>query len=398
MKYGTAAVFMILMFFNGGKMPTAASYFGQHDAFVITPTGCNAADNVPVPETTDVFVGRQFFKRDGSLTTIEEGCHNDEDILEAIHSSRWGLVLERLDWETKSFSVIKPLVKPSAVIMGGPINGAIIRAAYDPDMVIYHGNYLITFECLISNGQNYKIDGTSACLGYYDDKTQQVDLERLHVVVSGKHSDDKQIFHSASVPQLLTFEDHLLLYWSEVTVEHGTFTRIGVRGARLEADKTGFYWIKGMGRMAYSTDPSTIEVWAPDVRNPFSDTAVDIKSLWVHGSEVIALVGLGGGGCAAPGPQPGCFRMALAKTSEALGDHIFNRSPPLDEAELPTNPQGYTRPIRNPDGGYSLIGSFAKPTENGYSEARPVPADWAHLGRYHNVVFPFPDTRLWPTE
>src|SRR5215467_12658807 len=139
--------------------------------------------------------------------------------------------------------------------------------------------------------------------------------------------------------------------------------------------------------MAYSTDPSTIEVWGPDLRDPIADTAVDIKSVWVHGREIVALAGLGGGGCAAPGPQPGCFRMALAKTSEALGNHIFNGSPLLDERELPTNPQGYTRPIRNPDGGYSLIGNFIKPTKNGFSETRALPADWIKAGPYQILIF-----------
>jgi hypothetical protein len=145
MKYAILVVLVVLTFLNLGEVLRATGYFGQFDTIVITPTGCNSSDNVPVPGTTDVFVGRQFFKRDASLTTIEEGCHNDEDILEAIHSSRWGLVLEQLDWQKKRFSIIKPLVSPMAVTSGGPMKGAIIKAAYDPDMIIFHNRYLTNY-------------------------------------------------------------------------------------------------------------------------------------------------------------------------------------------------------------------------------------------------------------
>src|SRR5262249_39049189 len=154
------------------------------------------------------------------------------------------------------------------------------------------------FECTILDDRKYGIDGTAACVGFYDPAMQQVQSDKIYVVVSGRH--DAGIYHSASVPQLLVFEGNLFLYWSEVTVEHGKFKRVGVRGAQLEADKAGYYWIKGVGQIAYSNDRSAIEAWGPDPRNPMADTAVDIKSVWVHGTEIVALAGLGGGGCAAP--------------------------------------------------------------------------------------------------
>lgn len=401
----TVVTILLILFLNASNGGAAASgaeaYFGQIDASIITQTGCNSTDNVQIPGTTSVFVGRQLFKQDLSLTTVDEGCGKDQALLEAVRSNRWGVVLSQLDWQNKRFTIIKPLVIPTAVITGGPMTGAIVKTASDPDMIKYHGQYLMAFECTISNGRNYGVVGTSACIVPYDPATQEVRLDRAYVVVSGKSTNGGQgaQFHSASVPQLLVFRDKLFLYWSEVTVERGTFTRVGVRGAELEVDEAGFYWVKGMGRVAYTIDPPTIEVWGPVANDPMSDTAVDIKSLWVHGTDVIALVGLGGGGCAASGPQRGCFRMAMAKTSEPIGDHIFNKSRLLDKEQFPTTHQGYTRPIRNPAGTYSLIGNFYRPFNNGYSETRPVPADWSKLSvDYVVVIFPFPDKNLWPTE
>jgi len=376
----------------GGTIP---GYFGQLGASIITPIACGAAANAQVPGTTDLFVGRQFFKQDGSLTTAEEKCGNNEGIREAIRSSRWGIVLAKLDWQHKKFTIVKPLIAPMTEITGGPMKGAVIKKALDPQMVIYRGEYVMTFECIVIR-QHYRIQGTSACIATYDPVSQQVRLDRTYVAVSGRHTGPQ--FHSASVPQLLVFGGNLFLYWSELTIDPGRgITRIGVRGVQLEADTAGFYWAKGIGHMVYSINPPTVEVWGPYAGKPMSDTAVDIKSLWVHGNEIIALAGLGGGGCASQGPQPGCFRMALAKSSRPLGDHVFNDSPLLHEEQLPTNGQGYTRPIRNPAGGYSFIGSFRKPPINGYSEIRPVPPVWGS-GPSAIVMFPFPDKNLWPTQ
>jgi len=363
----------------------------------MTAPGCNSTAFSPVPRAADIFVGRQFFRKDGSVTT-QQDCDRDSDLLEAIHSNRWGIVLEQLDWQNRRFSIIRPLVDPVVPIAGGPMKGAIIRSAHDPNMAYYRGQYLLVFECSISNGQGFGIDGTSACMGAYDPATRQVALDSLYVVVSGEHTDGKRQFHSVSVPQLLVFGGRLFLYWSEITVQDRRFARIGVRGAELQADGRGFYWVEGVGHLAYSLGPSTTEVWAPYPGNPLADTAVDIKSVWVHSGKIIALSGLGGGGCAAPGPQPGCFRMAIAASSDPLGYHTFNRSPLLDESQLPTNPQNYTRPIRNPSGGYSLLGDFFNPTQNGYSEVRPVPPKWNSQRNHQIVIFPLPDTNLWPTE
>jgi hypothetical protein len=254
--------------------------------------------------------------------------------------------------------------------------------------------------CLIVNGNQYGATGTSSCLMPYDPIKQELRTDRAQVVISGKVVGT--IFYSASVPHLLVFGDNLYLYWSTITVDRanqGKFVRVAVYGVQLEADSNGLYWAKGVGHIVHTMDPPTVEVWKPDDADPMSNTAVDLKSVWAHGNEIIMVGSLGGEGCATPdGKQPGCWRMAIAKASRPIDEDIFNQSPRLHESELPTNPMDYTRPIRDPSGGYSFMGDSYKPVQNGYSEQRPAPADWSKLGTYDIIIFPFLDRNLWPTQ
>jgi hypothetical protein len=384
---------------------TAASgrYFGENDSVSIRTTGCNAVSYTPLPREDDLFIGRAFFTSDGTPGKAEDECASPE-VKEAISAHRTGLVLDRLDWRDKAFNIVKPLLITPAKITGGPIQGAIIRSAHDPYAALYHGQYLIAFECLVLQAKG--AHGTSSCLAVFDITKKEIRSDEIHVVISGQKTDGGLVFHSASVPALLVANDRLYLYWSEITEitsqlsqVQNKFVRIGVRGAELEADDNGLFWVKGAaGKIANSTGPESVEVWGPDVRNTLSDTAVDLKSIWQSRTGIVALVALGGSGCARQGPQPGCFRMAMAKADKPLGDHIFNRSPLLDEAMLPTNGQGYTRPVKNPNGGYSFIGVFYKATINGFSEFRPVPRDWSQIRGGAYIIFPFPDESLWPTQ
>jgi hypothetical protein len=372
----------------------AWAYLGEKDSERVATTGCNAASYAPVPGTDGLFVGRQFFKPDNKPVTVEEKCASP-GALEAIKGNRWGIVLDRFDWHSKTFSLVTPLLVPGTSINRGPAKGATVKAAYDPDAELYHGHYWLVFECILEHAHG--VDGTSSCMAEVDMKKQELLPESIHVVVSGVHGPGGQ-FDAASVPELLMVNDRLYMYWSALTVQQGKFVRDAVRGAELE-EKFGFFWVKGTGgNIEKANGPNTVEVWGPTPGDKLSDTAVDLKSIWLSKSGVVALVGLGGSGCAKPGPEPGCFRMAMAKSDQPLGDHIFNKSPPLDQDNLPTNPQGYTRPIKNPAGGYSFVGDFFKPTANGFSERRPVPKDWSNQNGGVNVVFPFADEKLWPVQ
>jgi hypothetical protein len=378
---------------------SGAAYFGEKDSVTIERTGCNAVSYAQIPGEDSLFLGRQFMKADGSPVTREDGCSNSPSASEAVSAHRQGLVLDRLNWAEKSFSVVKPLLITPARITSGPIQGAVLRSAYDPSVVRYRGRYWVAFECVLAKDM-FGVAGTSSCIGNFDSEKQAIHLDSVYVAVSGRSSENGEIFHSASVPSLLVFNDRIFLYWSDVTVAQGKFQRIGVRGAELEEDDKGYLWVKGARGLAYSVGPRSVEVWAPDPENNQSNTAVDLKSIWVTSkNDVVALVSLGGSGCATPaGDQPGCWRMAMAKAGQPLGDHIFNKSPLLDEAMLPTNSQDYTRPVKNQTGGYSFIGAFYKPKKNGISEVRPAPSDWSKLGGGQNILFSFPDESLWPTD
>jgi hypothetical protein len=376
----------------GGNAAPPNQSGDESGAIVLKGIGCNSAAFAPVPGTTDLFLGRQRFKADGSPVGGPDECGS---------GPHTGLVLVRLDWGKKAFSLVKGVLPAPSEIKEGPMRGAIFRSAYDPDIVIYHGEYLVSFECTILNKENYGIEGVSACIGAYDPARQEIDLRRTNVVVSGKKFKANRVglFRSASVPHLLVFKDRLFLYWGAIEIEHGHFKTTAVEGAELAADGNGFYWVKGVGGLAYSGLRPAAEVWVPEAADPTRDTAVGIRNLWVHDGQIIALGSVGGGGCTDPkGSQPGCFRMALAEASNPLGNHIFNRSPHLDEAMLPTGPTGYVRPIKNPDGGYSFLGIFYRPTSNGLSETRPA-LDWSQISSTGALaVIPFADQALWPAQ
>jgi hypothetical protein len=346
-----------------------------------------------------------LIKKDGSPITVDEGCDKDEAIREAIRSHRWGLVLEKLDWEKRQFTLIKTLLAPPLRIPGGPLAGSVIPSAYDPSMVLYHGQYWIAFEGTALNAARYGVVGTTSFLARFDMAKQEIVPDTIHAVVTGWVPSSAE-FYSSSVPTLLVANDRLYIYWSALQVEMpgGAFVQCAARGAELTRDRRGNFWVTGGDGVASTVDPKrTVEVWGPVAGDPMRDTLVDIKALWTHGNEIVALAELNGGGDAKPNsPSPGCYRMALAEASQPLGYRIFNKSPPLDENILPTNPVEYVRPARNPEGGYSFVAWVHYPFKNGYSELRIMPPGrvWPEKVRPMYplaVVFPFQDKSLWPT-
>jgi hypothetical protein len=388
-------------------------YIGERDAIVVAAPGCNSSSYSAVPGSSDLFVGRLLLSADGALPAPNgpadcSGGNPDNQKSGKIFS-RWALTLDRFDWGAHRFGIVKTLLDTSldpatrqarTVIGGGPMRGAIIQSAYDPALASFHGTDYVVFECIVSNGAAYGVDGTSSCIGVYDPARQAIDLNRTQVIVSGIH--DGKIFHAASVPQLLVFQDRLYLYWSALDIADGRFQSVAVRGAELEAGGAGVSVKGSAGRLVHAVDePATVEVWAPQPGEPLSDTAVDARALWVSGQWIVALSGQGGGGCTAPdGPQRGCFHLAMVRATQPLGRHVFNQSQAVSEARLPSNPQEYTAPMRDPQGRTWLIGHYLKPAANGWSEVRPVPGiDYWNRQPPHAaqmVMFPLDDPGLVP--
>jgi hypothetical protein len=367
-----------------------AAYWGEEDSVNVTFTGCNAVSNFQIPGQLNLFIGRAYFDPTGH--PIASNCSTTAS-QEAGTASRVGLVLNQLNWATNTFSIIKPLLATQqGALTGGPLKGYTLRSAYDPSIALFNGKYWVSFECIVLNSSF----GTSSCLASFNNTTQTIDPNSIHVVV--RSTTTSTTTHTgAAVPALLVFNGNLYMYWSATTRVNGIFTRIAVRGAQLAADSAGYFWVKGAaGKITKSLDATSIEVWGLTASDPLSNSAVDIKSIWATSTGIVAAVSIGGSGCFQPGPQAGCWRLAMAEVKTPLGFDIFNKVPLLDAPSLPTNGQGYTRAVKTPTGNYALMGNWEFPTVNGFSELRPAPESWTGLGSHDLIVFGFSDAILWP--
>jgi len=392
----------------------AARYFGEVRTHVIQEAGCNASSPVQIPGTLNLFLNRQLLTAAGQVAGISgpNDCSGGDAANEKNGGiyNRWALTVNRLDWDSNKLVLLKTVLDTSidpstkrsrAFITGGPTRGGIIQSAYDPDVVLYRGIYFVSFECVLANGDRLGVHGTSSCVGRYDPNRQEIDLSHTQVVVSGVPIGDR--FQAAAVPELLVFEDRLFIYWSSLTNNHGVFERIAIRGAELEL-LNGDLQVKGSyGHQTYSADQgTTVEVWAPDPNESTANTAIDLRAVWSNGKSIIAMAGVGGGGCAGPGDKtPGCFRLMIAKAESPLGDQIFNRAEKVDDDLLPTNPQEYTRPLRGGDNTFWFVGHYFRPPMNGFSEKRPIPAGnfWSKDKKASElVIFPIEDRSIWPSE
>ena len=394
----------------GLQVPTlscAASvdYLGSSGYVVLGVPSCNSATYAQIPGGSDLFIARQAVLRGGQLPGRDgpKGC-------DSIGDGAWGLILDQLDWNTHTLTFRKVLLDTSrdpatghsrAVVTAGPMRGLVIRSAYDASVVVFRGNYLVSYECVLENGKDFGVDGTSSCVSRYDRTTQSVDLGHTQVVVSGVRVNGR--FYAAAVPKLLVYKDRLFVYWSSLAIESGKFVGIAVRGAELDLRDNSLYNRKTGNLLSHSigVDESD-EVWAPDPQDPLSNTEVDALALWVHSDSIIAMSSRGGQGCTAPSDTTrGCFRVSMARSRDPLGNHVFNLAQPLLADRLPTNPQEYTQPIMDPQGNYWLIGHYIKPSANGLSDQRPVPdmAFWAQrpAGAAVLVMFPLTDQSVWPS-
>jgi hypothetical protein len=199
----------------------------------------------------------------------------------------------------------------------------------------------------------------------------------------------------------LVFEDRLFMYWSAIAIENGRMVRITVRGAELEIGARMPAVRGGGGQAVRSIDARlTTEVWAPDLGDPSSDSAVDLRAVWTSGESVVAMAGRGGGSCTSLADKsPGCFRLAIVKSRRPMAEHVFDTAQRVDEQTLPANPQEYTRPIRDPSGRYWFMGNFMKPVGDPVAAGRSAPSReyWRATSRAATLtLFPLKDARIAP--
>ncbi|TDW96177.1 hypothetical protein [Dinghuibacter silviterrae] len=358
-------------------------FIGSSNYIRLAAPGCNAVSPVQIPGSADLFINRRLLTDRGQLAGVDgpNDCSGGR-------INRLGLVIDRLDWRTGKFSLVKALLNTSvdtttghsrAIITEGPMRGAIIQSAYDADVVVYKGAYIVVFECTLANGAAYGVQGTSIGLSVYDPVTQTLDMSRT-VVIIGAIRGTGGLIDVAAVPELLVYRDRLYLYWSDITIRNGQFLRIAVRGAELAASDSGVS-VRGAapavlqhaGGLVHTTDePATTEVWAPDPNDPSANQTVDIRALWVHDKSVFAMSSQGGSGCLTPVDSAGgCFHMVIVKTREPLKRHGFNEAERIDTALLPTNPQVYTRPIKDSAGRFWMIGNYFYPRVSGGDRIAP---------------------------
>lgn len=369
---------------QSGISASGQSYLGSTDSIVLNQPGCNATAFAQMPGNPGLFAGRQLLTADGRLAPPDEAddCSggNPDNARKGKAFNLWSLTLVSFDWTSHRFGAARPLLDTSidpmtgnsrAIITRGSLTGARIRSAYDPSVALFRGRYYVAFECIIRNTPQTHVQGTSVCLGEFDPARETIDLSRTNVVVSGI-ADDRSLV-AAAVPRLLVFGDRLYLYWSALVSQGGRFASSSERGAALETTGTRLR-IAGSGRrLVRALDPLSDEVWSPDNSDALSDTLVNVFGFAAKGGTIYAFAALGGSGCLTPsGRQAGCFRLSVRESDQPLGRHVFNhaRKPQL---VVPTNPQEYALPIRDPEGRLWLMGHFIRPTRNGASDLRPMP-------------------------
>jgi hypothetical protein len=380
---------------------------------VLQPVGCNATSLAQVPGSPELFLGRQLLTSDGQIAglTGPNDCSGGDPGNQSTGKifNRWALTLSKLNWSTHQLTLVKVLLDTSidpatrqsrAILTGGPMRGAVIRSAYDPDVVRFRDQYLIVYECTLENGKPFGVQGTSSCISAYDPLRQTIDLARTQVVVSGAQISASN-FNAAAVPELLVYRSRLFLYWSALSVENGRFAQVSIRGAELLVTQ-GQVSVKGAGASVVRSldEPTTTRVWAVDPEDPLSSTTADLRALWISNDSIVIAASLGGKGCTEPsGAAPGCFRLALMKADQPLAENVFGRGYRTN-VSLPSNAQEYTRPICDPAGAYWFLGHYIRPAVNGVSDANPMPNAmfWSRSKADSALVmFPIAEKSLWPS-
>ncbi len=381
---------------KGGR--TDVARVSSSAAELVAEPGCNATAFAQLPGDRSLFVGRQLVTAGGQLAGVggPNDCSGGDPANERQGKpfNRWSLVLDRLDWKTRRFSIVKALLDTSvdrrtgqsqAAVEGGRMKGLRIRSAYDPSVATLNGTIYIAFECTVENGESFGVQQTSSCLSVYDPKAQRLNMKRTVVAVSGDRRGST--YYAAAVPRLMAFKGSLYLYWSALRITNGAIHHASVRGVRVIASAGDMRIGRANARVMTPFDPASTEVWTP-TSSDMSNLLVNLMGFQVRPDGFLAFAALGGEGCTAPSGQgKGCFRLAVKHGRIPLAPAAFNKAEDVDLG-LPTNPQEYASPVIDPAGRTWLMGHFVRPARNGYSERAPAPSDhfWRSSRRQSALV------------
>lgn len=323
---------------------------------------CNAMAWSQVPDYPNYLIGRNLAP-----------CNNSE---------HWYLSVGQMNWATNQLSEVRRLFDTPQTIRGNYQ----IKSAYDPHVYKRSdGTTWVAFEC------HYIAPtiGVGACMGQLlmpssDPNSWSIDPNSMSLVVEQGSGGGYK--YSASVPKVVQFGGEDYLYYSAVRLDASDvwrppFHTYGIRlhqvnGAFFEASSTApIQSVVGGG--------TTTQVWAANPQDPnLGSEVVDGFAVWAEGPYLYMTAGLGGAGCInqtdrgginAPN-SIGCYRLAIARTTNPLEWQAFNYSL-VSDFQLPTNLSQYARPVKNPLTGrnYFLVELLTPPAGAPTWNRHPTP-------------------------
>jgi hypothetical protein len=341
---------------------------------VVTGSGqivCNAsASFAAIPGQPNMFVGRilaigsQSFCAAGNFTTQP------------------ALGIFQMNWVTNQMALQNYLfVTPIT------INGTYVRSSYDPSIMTYNGENWIAWECTPHYGG---LEYVSSCMAPLLPDLSGIDQTRFSVPVRGdtgpNPNNPQQMISlsSASIPQLLDFGGVPYIYWA---IDHNATVNTAAnpmvsRGAMLQQDLSGKFWVFGAGSNPVQTDNSGLTTVVRDVDS--GDTTADhvsqVRIVYADqtGQGVYTMSNVGGTNgsiCVNPGSvSQGCWRTEVNYTTEPLAYNTFSQNP-LPTTNFPINPTAYPRPLTLSTTGQAvLFTKFFPPTTSwnvGWAPAQP---------------------------
>lgn len=296
---------------------------------------CNAMAWSQVPDYPDYLIGRNL-----------EPCNN---------SGHWYLSIGQMNWATHQLSEVRRLFDMPQTIRGNYQ----ITSAYDPHVYKRSdGTTWLAFEC------NYVSPtfGVGSCMGRLltpsgDPNSWSIDPNSVSLVVQQGSGGGYK--YSASVPKVVQFGGEDYLYYSAVRTDANDVWSppFHTYGIRLHQVSGAFFEESSISPIqAVVGGGTTTQVWAANPQDPYlGNELADGYAVWAEGPYLYMTAGLGGTGCikqtTAGGfnasTNIGCYRMAIARTTNPLEWQTFNYNL-VSDLELPTNATQYASPVKDP--------------------------------------------------